>query len=237
MKPSPGRASPIGKDRERVYSHYFVGGNVLVPHLLGSDIHAGRAEDMLKSAATLQILAPAALRLDRPNLVSIRVTNVGAGHKLPTGFPEGREMWLDFQVLDARGEPIYRLGALKAGRTEPGTRTFRVELGDKNGKPVDLNVLDADRILRDTRISPGGYQEVTYQFELPEAVTGPVKLVADLNYWSFSQALLDELMGKGAPRARVIRMATATLQLSSPPRVAAHSGRHVVMTEVARVND
>ena len=216
MKPSPGRASPIGKDRERVYSHYFVGGNALVPHLLGSDIHAGGAEDMLKSAARLQIIAPPALSSDRPNLVSIRVTNIGAGHKLPTGFPEGREMWLDFKVIDAHGEQIYRLGAVKQGRTEPGTRTFRVELGDKNGQPVDLNVLDADRILRDTRISPGGYQEVTYQFDLPGAVVGPVRLVADLNYWSFSQALLDELMGRNAPRARIIRMVTTTLQLASP---------------------
>jgi hypothetical protein len=240
MKPAPGRASPIGKDRARVYSHYFVGGNALVPQLLGSDIHASGAEDMLKSAATVQIIGPTALRFDRPNLVTIRVSNVGAGHKLPTGFPEGREMWLDFKVIDAHGEPLYRLGAIKQGRTEPGTRTFRVELGDKQGRPVDLNVLDADRILRDTRISPGGYQEVTYQFDLPKAAAGPVKLVADLNYWSFSQALLDELMGKNAPRARVTRMTSATLQLSSPPH-ASHAGRHVPqprsITAVARRND
>ena len=210
MKPAPGKASPIGKDRERVYSHYFVGGNALVPQMLGSDVHAGQAEDMLKSAATMQIIPPVGLRSDRPNSVRIRVTNTGAGHKLPTGFPEGREMWLDFKVFDANNKQIYRLGALKAGRTEPGTRTFKVELGDKNGKVVDLNVLDADRILSDTRISPRGFQDVTYEFDLPKGVVGPVKLVADLNYWSFSQALLDQLMGKNAPRARIVRMATAT---------------------------
>jgi hypothetical protein len=41
-------------------------------------------------------------------------------------------------------------------------------------------------------------------------VVGPVRLVADLNYWSFSQALLDELLGKDAPRTEVTRMASAT---------------------------
>ena len=46
--------------------------------------------------------------------------------------------------------------------------------------------------------------------DLPKGVSGPLKLVADLNYWSFSQALLDSLMGKNAPRAHVTHMTTAT---------------------------
>ena len=227
MKPAPGRSSPIGKDRERVYTHYFVGGNALVTQILGSDMHAGRTEDMLKSAATVQILAQGALSPTRMNEVKVRVTNIGAGHKLPTGFPEGREMWLDFKVVDARNVEIYRLGAIKNGRTEPGTRSFKVVLGDRNGKVVDLNVLDADRILSDTRISPHGYGDVTYTFDLPKGTVGPVKLVAELNYWSFSQALLDDLLGTDAPQTHVTRMAaaTATVQLARV-RLARHQSSH-----------
>ena len=210
MKPAPGRASPIGKERERVYTHYFIGGNALVTQILGSDLHAGRAEDMLKSAATVRILAQGELSPAHVNVVKVRVTNVGAGHKLPTGFPEGREMWLDFKVVDASNALVYRLGAIRNGRTEPGTRSFKVVLGDRNGKVVDLNVLDADRILSDTRIGPHGYEDVTYMFDLPKDAVGPLKVVAELNYWSFSQALLDELLGKDAPRAHVTLMATAT---------------------------
>jgi hypothetical protein len=213
MKPAPGRASPIGKEREHVYSHYFVGANALVTGLLGSEQHPIQAEQMLKSAATVQIIAPQALSATHTNPVRVRVRNIGAGHKLPTGFPEGREMWLDFKVIDARNKEVYRLGAIKGGKTEPGTRSFKVELGDRNGKVVDVNVLEADRILRDTRISPRGYQDVNYEFDLPRDVVGPVKLVAELNYWSFSQALLDHLMGKDAPRAHVTRMTTATAEV------------------------
>jgi hypothetical protein len=213
MKPAPGRASPIGKDRDRVYTHYFVGGNALVTQLLGSDKHPAKAEEMLKSAATVQIIAPASLSTTHTDFVRIRVNNVGAGHKLPTGFPEGREMWLDFKVVDAHDRTVYRSGAIKDGKTEPGTQSFKVWLGDKDGKVVDLNVLEADRILRDTRIPPRGYQDVTYEFDLPKDVVGPLKLVANLNYWSFSQALLDHLLGKNAPRAHITLMTSATAQV------------------------
>lgn len=220
MKPVKGRASPIGKDRDRVYTHYFVGGNALVTQLLGSEMHAGKAEEMLKSAATVQIMAPAELSPTHANPVTVRVTNVGAGHKLPTGFPEGREMWLDFKVLDARNKEVYHLGALKDGRTEPGTKTFKVTLGDKNGNVVDLNVLEADRVLSDTRINPHGFGDVTYTFELPKGAVGPFKLVADLNYWGFSQFLLDHLLGKDAPKAHVTLMATTTATVKVAPHVA-----------------
>ncbi len=209
MKPVRGRATPISKDRERIYTHYFVGGNALVTKLLGSDLHSQQSEAMLQSAATVQITALAPLHLGAANVVQVRVKNVGAGHKLPTGFPEGREMWLDFRVLDARNVEVYRLGAVKNGRTEKDTKSFKVVLGDHSGKPVDLNVLDADRILYDTRIEPRGYGEVTYVFDVPKGVVGPLRLVADLNYWSFSQALLDELMGKDAPQTHITRMTTA----------------------------
>jgi hypothetical protein len=213
MKPVKGRASPIGKERDKVYTHYFVGGNALVTQLLGSDKHPEKAEEMLKSAATVQIIAPHALSATHTNNVTVRVNNVGAGHKLPTGFPEGREMWLDFKVVDAHDRQIYRLGAIKDGKTEPGTQSFKVWLGDKDGKVVDLNVLEADRVLRDTRIPPRGFEDVTYEVDLPKDAVGPFKLVADLNYWSFSQALLDHLMGKNAPRAHITEMATASAKV------------------------
>ena len=210
MKPVPGRASPIGKDRDRVYTHYFVGGNALVTQLLGSDKHPAKAEEMLKSAATVQIIAPPTLSANHTNPVTIRVRNVGAGHKLPTGFPEGREMWLDFKVVDGSGNVLYRLGAVTDGRTEPGTRTFKVVLGDRHSGVIGTNILDADRVLYDTRIEPRGYREVEYLVRLPSQIAGPVQVVADLNYWSFSQALLDELMGKAAPRTRIVRMTSGT---------------------------
>jgi len=210
MKPAPARATLMSKERPRLYTHNFVGGNALVPQLLGSAGHAEQAEAMLRSAATVAVIAPPALSARRMNTVTVRVTNVGAVHKLPTGFPEGREMWLDFQVVDARGTEIYRVGAVKDGKTEKGTHSFKVTLGDRHGNVVELNVLDADRILNDTRIEPHGFRDETFAFEMPPGVKGPVKVTAVLNYWSFSQELLDHLLEAKAPKAHITEMANVT---------------------------
>lgn len=209
MKPARGTATPFSKERERIYTHYFVGGNALVTEMLGSEIHSKLAEDMLRSAARVEIVPPATLIAGKVNAVRVRVTNIGAGHKLPTGFPEGREMWLDFKVVNEQGGVLYRLGNVTSGQTEAGTQSFKVVLGDKDGHIVELNVLEADRILYDTRIDPMGYRDVNFQFDVPPSYAGRVRLVAELNYWSFSQAFLDHLMGKDAPRARITKMASA----------------------------
>lgn len=225
MTPVRGKASQLGKFRERVYQHYFVGGNALVTRLLGADRHASLAEAQLLLAAKVEI-ANTPLTAGRTNIVRVRVTNVGAGHKLPTGFPEGREMWLDLRVVDARGVQIYRLGAIRHGETEPGTRSFKVVLGDKYGRVVKANVMDADRILYDTRIEPHGYRDVEYPVDIPEGTPGPVDVIATLKYWSFSQALLDQLMGPKAPAAHITVMAQRSLWLSlKPAPLAATHGR------------
>jgi hypothetical protein len=99
--------------------------------------------------------------------VRVRVTNIGCGHKLPTGFPEGREMWIDFRVMDDAGRTLYRLGEVKDGHTEENTKSFKVVLGDKDGKVVDLNPIDADRILFDNRIPAEGYDDTEFSFRVP----------------------------------------------------------------------
>ncbi|MFL6711372.1 MAG: multiheme c-type cytochrome [Sulfurifustis sp.] len=219
MKPKQGKATPFSKERDRIYTHYFVGGNVLVTKMIGgeNDMHSARAVEMLKSAAKVEIFPPEKLIAGKTNRVRVRVTNVGAGHKLPTGFPEGREMWVDFKVVNEKGDVLYRLGAVKNGHTEEGTRTFKVALGDKNGNIVDLNVLEADRVLWDTRIEPKGYKDVEYLFSLPENVTGKLRVIADVNYWGFSQEFLDHLMGKDAPKAQIVQMTTANTTLAVEP--------------------
>ena len=42
---------------------------------------------------------------------SVKVTNL-TGHKLPTGYPEGRRMWVQIEALDAGGTPFWQSGML-----------------------------------------------------------------------------------------------------------------------------
>ena len=215
MKPAPGKAAPMGKEREKIYSHNFVGGNTSVPTLLGSERHSLMARDMLKSAATIELVSAIDLQPGKRATVVVKVANIGAGHKLPTGFPEGREMWVDFKVTDASGRVVYRLGAIKDGKTEPKTKSFKVVMADANGKVVDDDVTRVARVLSDTRILPMSASEVEYSFEVPTDATGPFNVSADLNYWSFSQHLADELLGKKKLQVPIEKMTSVDKVLNA----------------------
>jgi len=210
---NPGRAAIGGKEREHIFTHYFVGGNTLLPAMLGSEKHAALAREMLEGAAKMEIVSQRNLHPGGTASVVIRVHNSGAGHKLPTGFPEGREMWVDFRVLDGNGTEIYRLGRLdNQGRLDEGVHTFKVVLGDDEGNIIDLEVWKATRILHDSRILPRGYADVRFDFLIPPEITGKLTIKADLNYHSFSQAFANNLLGKDAPKVPTVTMTTLSGQ-------------------------
>ena len=204
---NPGKTAPTGKERARVYSHFFSGANSTLLQYLGKPEMAERARDTLRPAATLEFLElPSRIEAGKPTTVSLRVSNTGAGHKLPTGFPEGREVWLDFKVVDGEGREVYRLGAIRDGHTEKGTKSFKAVLGNSKGEVVDINVWEADRLLSDTRILPDGHADVDYVFTVDDRARGPLFLRADLYYWALPQHVVDELLGKGELTVDVVRM-------------------------------
>jgi len=211
---NPGKATPFSKEREHIFTHWFVGANAMVPTMLGAPTHAEMARENLRASATIEFVSPP----DRVKpgefvTIAVRVTNVGAGHKLPTGFPEGREMWVDLKVTDAGGKEVYRLGAVKNGRTEPGTQSFKVIMADDAGKIIDLELWNATRIVSDTRLLPKGSADLAYRFKLPADAKGPFTVTADLNYWSFPQYIVDILLGGQTPRSPVIKMASVEKRL------------------------
>jgi len=101
--------------------------------------------------------------------LKIRVTN-RTGHKLPTGYAEGRRMWVshDVQYADGSAGPY-------AGLPDPVTfdfvdnvapaQTWEILLGDGPGQH-SFHFVTVDRILKDTRIPPKGF--------VPNPDTAPV---------------------------------------------------------------
>jgi hypothetical protein len=204
------KSALMGKPRKSIAGHYFSGGNAVLLRYFGFEDRAQRSIEMLRSAATLELVsAPDVVRGGSLVTVTYKVSNVGAGHKLPTGFPEGREMWLDFRAHDGNDRLIFRAGAIKDGVTEPGTKNFKVLMGDENGNIVDINVWEVARVLSDNRIPPMGYATVNYVFQVPIDAQGPLRLTADLNYWPFSQHMADELLGEGELEVEIVTMAKA----------------------------
>lgn len=219
MAPEPGlyKSSPMGKERkDGIASHYFAAANTTLYKHFGSEKMAERATKVLQSAATIEITSVKELLKvygARFYEVKVKVTNVGAGHKLPTGFPEGREVWIDFQVTDNDGKEIYRLGEVTDGHTEKGTKNYKAVLADKDNNVIDIEVWKADRILKDTRILPKGYAEETYMFSVPAEAATPLNITADLRYWSFPQQVVDMIVGEGKVKVDIVDMVSVKQKL------------------------
>lgn len=206
---NPGLASDYGPRRDHVATHYFVGANAIVTKLTGAGLNAGMAVERLKHAADLEIIKSPSYVRDGSSRFRIKVVNSGAGHYLPTGRTEMRQMWLDIKVSDAAGNILLHSGYLdKDGAIDKDAVIYHTVLGDGNGRPV-LNVTKAQKVLFDNRIPPGGYAIETCDFHIPADARSPLRVEVSLNYRSISQSFADRLMGENAPKIPVIQMARA----------------------------
>ncbi|HVZ23807.1 MAG TPA: hypothetical protein VG871_22190, partial [Vicinamibacterales bacterium] len=177
--------------------HAFVGGSTWVPGIISGEYGAGLdasgtnrtqslaqtidwARQLLGTAAgldtTIENYTPPTGTDSGSMTLQVKVTNL-TGHKLPTGYAEGRRIWLNLQVRDANGGLVFESGAYDpdtAQLTEdPQARVYEVLQGIWNyhgtgtcdvenatGDPMFHFVLN-DCIARDTRIPPLGFTPAT----------------------------------------------------------------------------
>jgi hypothetical protein len=207
---NPGISAFGGKERDHVYTHYFVGGNAVLPALFeGGEENAQMAIERLQNCATLEITAPPLPLIWQEAAIQVTVNNVGAGHYLPTGLSEVREMWLEVKVKDALGRVLLHSGKVDVrGDLHPETRTFSIKLADKDGNHT-VNVAKADHVLSDNRIPPKGSRTEQYSFLVPLTGILGYTIEADLKYRSASQSLIDDLFGDETFELPIIEMASA----------------------------
>lgn len=166
-------------------AHTLVGGNRWVPTILSGEYGAalgrtdafaqtaGAAQQMLQGAAQIAITPGAYTAPDAGSAgslaLSVRVTNL-SGHKLPTGYSEGRRMWLDVQVRDATNALVAESGAYDVASgelTRDGqARVYEVLQGIWNGtscaiadgaSKAQFHFVLNDCIAKDNRIPPLGF--------------------------------------------------------------------------------
>ncbi len=207
-KPISGKAARQGPKRENVYTHYFVGGNTFFSQLYGSPVHARKAEERLKYAASVRIFTK-----NSSNTFEVQVTNKGCGHYLPTGLTQAREMWLEVSVTDARNIQIYKSGFLdKDGNLDLEGVNYRTLIADKNGKET-FKVWLAEKTTYDKRIPPRETSVEQFKFEPPADAVPPFIIQASLKYRSAPQYVIDKLFGKGNLVVPVVEMARATAKI------------------------
>ena len=179
---SPG----LGEVRFDMPKHYFNGANSWVLRAIDSifpRFETGLTNQRIDDAEarTQEILAASAdvEAYTTGNDLTVRVTNM-CGHKLPTGYAEGRRMWLEIQFQDAAGNLIFEHGNYNPTTAEldtASTKVYEIKHGLDNymamqtGIPAGPSFHFAlnNTITKDNRIPPRGYDSLAF-----DAVGAPV---------------------------------------------------------------
>lgn len=170
-------------ERQDMPQHSFAGANTwivqAVRDMLGADEAdaIGLGQDRIDQAAarTARMLGDASDMTVSRDGASIRVRVVNeSGHKLPTGYPEGRRMWLNVRFLDAQGRVVAERGAYDSATATlvaHDTKVYEAKHGIDAAvaKATGLvagpsfHLALANRIYKDNRIPPRGFANEAYR--------------------------------------------------------------------------
>jgi Cytochrome c554 and c-prime len=143
-----------------------MGANLISDELFDNTL--ARMDELVGTAATLDVEAPDEVDLNAGlGELAVRVTN-NTGHKLPSGYSEGRIMWLEV-VAEYAGETVWSSGRWDqtAGTIEQDAqlRTYDA-VGEQLATGTTFHLLLNDHWRHDTRIPPLGL--------VPDLQTDPV---------------------------------------------------------------
>jgi hypothetical protein len=108
----------------------------------GVPLGARQRRDLLL-AKTFRLELDAPRRAGDQLEIPVVVENVGAGHRVPAGFSQEREVWIHLTVTDAGGAVVYEVGRVERGDEDLRDKIFlRVNTSDRTtdgrGRPLGL---------------------------------------------------------------------------------------------------
>lgn len=208
---NPGMSAVIGgaKEREHIATHFFVGGSSWMLGRQGFAEHAAMAEANLKAAAELALTAE---RTADGFDLTTTVSNVGAGHSIPTGVTYIRQMWLEVTVTNENGEVVYTSGHTdENNHVDPDAVFYRKLFLDQNGNETSKSWL-AEEIGYDRRIPAKGSDQETYSVTAQgSSFTATVRLL----YRSTTQQAVDGHMAGADERVPSVEMASAQIEIKN----------------------
>jgi len=179
FSPLKGRSTTGGKIKKDIKVHYFSGANHFLSGLKSKE-HEKQTIALLKTSAKLDMDF-------ENNILKVGVKNVGAGHHLPTGVADFRQLWLDITIEDRNKNIIFTSGKLdKEGNLDKKARVFMKVFGDKDGKPVGLLFWRYEKLLSDTRI-PSGKRRIEIYNIKEQNIKYPIKITTKLNFRIYPQ--------------------------------------------------
>lgn len=208
MPTEPGFAKDLGKKRP---SHLFLGVSIDIARISGSHNSYAEGKRFLQKVATIEVI-PSVRGKEIVELL-VKVTNSGAGHNLPTGVADLRQVWLAVTVTNEAGEVVFESGKIdEHGFLDPSVVTFGTKLGDGKGNPVLFHhIARAREILSDTSIPAGETREVKYVVPVLDSkrLQADVKLL----YRAVPQSFINHYMTPDL-RSEVVVMSKASTDIN-----------------------
>jgi len=218
--------------------HDFMGANTWLPGLLQnaawrlsalndvSYLNTARTQTtvFLKKSATMSIT------LSEPTLGSreatVTVVNQ-TGHKLPTGYPEGRRMWINLKAYNSAGSQVYESGAYNTStgvlNQDADIKVYEAKLGLSDDMADLMNLPAGESFffslnntwIKDNRIPPRGFTNASFDqdglrpvdYTYPDGAysdttvytlpASAVQVVATLYYQTASKEYIDFLRRYG----------------------------------------
>jgi hypothetical protein len=176
--------------------HSFTGANTWVIGAVwdqyGDDSGLDGGKVNLSQARTLEMLrAGSDMQATQVgNRLKVRIINM-SGHKLPTGYPEGRRMWVNVKFLDGAQQVIAERGfydfdtatlatsdttvyEMKLGMDETIAQTTNLPAGES------FHLILNNQVIKDNRIPPMGFTNAAFRAVRAEPVA---HTYADGQYW------------------------------------------------------
>ena len=191
VPPAPGKAATTGIERADVAQHLFQG---------------AYSQNMLNGAAMLYIYPLAKeIHPGQPFEISVVVTNSRAGHRIPTGSAEERQLWLRLEVKDAGGKIYHVPASLAAGDSpeksysittnKPAYRDLGDMMGIKEFKGIARDSLpEGDRLFRKVYLNPKGEETVAQWYTVNSEVFDnrlkPLEAVVEKYVWNVPDAMV-----------------------------------------------
>ncbi|MFG0247003.1 MAG: GC-type dockerin domain-anchored protein [Phycisphaerales bacterium JB052] len=171
----------------------------LLPELVDQAID--RNEDMMRAASDMELSIV-------DNNLNVRIINQ-SGHKLPTGYPEGRRMWINVKFFDETGALLAEHGAYDdatAELTTSDTKVYEMKIGlDAHASALtgipegpSFHLTLANKVFKDNRIPPRGFTNANFE----SIQSAPVDYsYDDGDFWDDTQFVIPK--GAASAEARV----------------------------------
>jgi hypothetical protein len=186
-------AKDFGLRERPLRRHLFLGPGMLTratesASLAAQSLAAQAAEQLRRSVALeLQEIGPSCVGTE--GRIGVVVSNLVAGHRLPTGSVFFRELRLDLRVRDGNGRVIHESGLGDGAASEPEPMSAR--LFDARGERT-LLPWRAVRV-ESFALEPLEQRAIELTFALPGGLRGPLLAEVSLTFQTFPVRLLQEL--------------------------------------------